>query len=144
MKIIFDILFSPAHASTGLSGFDFMQFAPLVIIMAIMYFLLIRPQQKKTQQHKDLIATLQVGDYVATNGGLLGVIEDVSSPSIFAVRLSSGSLVYIRRYYIIEKLTADTLPEIVRFSPITTGEPKVTVEKAKRATAVKKKSTPKT
>lgn len=55
---------------------------PFLIILILMYFLLIRPQVKKSKQHSSLISTLQVGDEVVTSGGLIGRIKSVSDAFI--------------------------------------------------------------
>ena len=49
----------------------------IVLIFAIFYFLLIRPQQKKQKQHQDMVASLRKGDRIVTNGGMYGVVVDV-------------------------------------------------------------------
>ena len=49
-------------------------FIPLILMFAVFYFLLIRPQQKKTRQHQDMLKSLKIGDRVVTTGGLYGTI----------------------------------------------------------------------
>ncbi|MBU2574545.1 MAG: preprotein translocase subunit YajC [Elusimicrobia bacterium] len=51
-----------------------MQFVPLIIIMFIFYFLLIRPQQKQMKERNAMLANLKTGDKVLTNGGIIGLI----------------------------------------------------------------------
>jgi preprotein translocase subunit YajC len=51
--------------------------APMLLMFAVFYFLLIRPQQKRTKQHRSMLSALQKGDHVLTTGGLLGRIVDV-------------------------------------------------------------------
>ena len=53
------------------------QFAPLVLIFAVFYFLLIRPQQQKQKEMRAMIASLKRGDKVVTGGGILGVVQRV-------------------------------------------------------------------
>ncbi|AKO96509.1 MAG: preprotein translocase subunit YajC [Marinovum algicola] len=53
------------------------QFIPLILIFAIMYFLLIRPQQKKMKQHQNMVSALRRGDQVVTQGGLIGKVTKV-------------------------------------------------------------------
>jgi preprotein translocase subunit YajC len=50
---------------------------PLILIFAIMYFLLIRPQQKKLKEHQAMVAALRRGDQVVTQGGLIGKVTKV-------------------------------------------------------------------
>ncbi len=69
------MLISPAYAQDASSAFGSMtQFLPLVLIFAVFYFLLIRPQQQKLKQMKASLAALKRGDKVVTGGGFLGVV----------------------------------------------------------------------
>ncbi|MDZ4323057.1 MAG: preprotein translocase subunit YajC, partial [Alphaproteobacteria bacterium] len=69
MNALSDLLISPANAQAtpGFFGFDIMSLLPLVLIFAVFYFFLIRPQQKKAQQQKTLLSSLKRGDRVLTN-----------------------------------------------------------------------------
>jgi preprotein translocase subunit YajC len=61
------------------AGQGFMSMLPmLVILIAFMYFLIIRPQSKRAKEHRELIANLQKGDEIVTSGGLLGKINKIS------------------------------------------------------------------
>ena len=53
------------------------QFLPLILIFAIMYFLLIRPQQKKVKEHRAMVEALRRGDQVVTQGGVIGKVSKV-------------------------------------------------------------------
>lgn len=53
------------------------QFLPLIIIFAIFYFILIRPQQQKQKKHKSMLDSLQKGDKIITIGGLYGIIREI-------------------------------------------------------------------
>ena len=66
-----------AKSAGGQSGFDFTAILQLIIMFGIFYFLLIRPQQKKAKEHKNLVAALKKGDEIITNGGLLAKVTDV-------------------------------------------------------------------
>lgn len=55
----------------------FGQFIPLILIFGIMYFLLIRPQQKKVKEHQAMVAAVRRGDEVVTQGGLIGKVTKV-------------------------------------------------------------------
>ena len=57
---------------------------PLVLMVIIFYFLLIRPQQKKAKQHQEMLETLKKGDVVITNAGFYGTIEEVH-PEYFII-----------------------------------------------------------
>jgi preprotein translocase subunit YajC len=64
--------------AAGGQGSGFGAFIPLILMFAIFYFLLIRPQQKKAKQHKELLSALKKGDRVVSSGGLHGVITGLS------------------------------------------------------------------
>ena len=67
---------APAGAQPPQGG-GLMSLAPLILIFIIFYFLLIRPQQKKTKVHQEMINALKTGDRVLTNGGIYGRITKV-------------------------------------------------------------------
>ncbi len=67
---------SPAYAQAagGDAGGGVMAFLPLVLIFVVFYFLLIRPQQKRMKQHKEMLGNIRRGDRVVTNGGIIGQV----------------------------------------------------------------------
>ena len=72
---MFDIAYAMGpQPGGGSSASGFSVFVPLVLMFLVFYFLLIRPQQKKTRQHQDMLKDLKVGDRVMTTGGLYGTI----------------------------------------------------------------------
>ncbi len=84
---------SPA-GGTGQSGYE--GIIMLVIMFAIFYFLLIRPQQKRAKQHRQLIESLKVGDQVVTAGGLHGKVAAVQD-SVITIEIATGVKVKINR-----------------------------------------------
>ena len=66
------------------------QFVPLILIFAIMYFLLIRPQQKKLKDHQKMVEGLRRGDQVVTQGGLIGKVSKVKDENEVEVELAEG------------------------------------------------------
>ena len=60
-----------------MSGSGFTQFIPLILIFVIFYFFLIRPQQKRSKDHKAMVAALKRGDEVVTSGGIVGTVERI-------------------------------------------------------------------
>lgn len=66
------------------------QFVPLILIFAIMWFLLIRPQQKKLKEHKAMVAALRRGDQIVTQGGLIGKVAKVKDEDEIEVELAQG------------------------------------------------------
>src|SRR3954467_10456676 len=71
-------LISPAYAQdiSGMLG-GATQFAPLVLIFAVFYFLLIRPQQQKQKEMRSMLHALKRGDKIVTGGGILGTVQRV-------------------------------------------------------------------
>ncbi|AGI71225.1 membrane protein [Octadecabacter arcticus 238] len=76
---------------------SFGQFIPLILIFAIMYFLLIRPQQKKLKQHQAMVASLRRGDQVVTAGGLIGKVSKIKDDAEVEVELAEGVKVRVVR-----------------------------------------------
>ncbi len=70
---------------------------PLVLIFGIMYFLLIRPQQKKLKDHQAMVAALRRGDQVITQGGLIGKVSKVKDDKEVEVELAAGVTVRVVR-----------------------------------------------
>ena len=71
---------TPAFAQSADGGGEpniFAQMLPLVLIVVLFYFLLIRPQQKRAKEHKQVLSQLQVGDEVITNSGIMGKVTAV-------------------------------------------------------------------
>ncbi len=88
-----------AGGSTAGAPDAFMQFVPLLAMLAIFYFLLIRPQQKRAKQHRAMLDALKKGDQVLTTGGLVGRIVDMDG-DILTVDLGSTT-VNIGRSYVV-------------------------------------------
>ncbi len=68
----------------------FAQFVPLILIFMIMYFLLIRPQQKKMKEHQAMVSGLRKGDRVVTQGGLIGKVVRVKEDNEIEVEIADG------------------------------------------------------
>ncbi|EET48267.1 preprotein translocase subunit YajC [Thalassobium sp. R2A62] len=73
-----------------MQGGAFAQFIPLILIFAIMYFLLIRPQQKKLKEHQAMVEALRRGDEVITAGGLVGKVTKVRDNGEVDVEVAKG------------------------------------------------------
>jgi preprotein translocase subunit YajC len=84
---------TPAFAQSGLFGGDsnmLVQFMPLILIIVIMYFLILRPQQQKVKQHQAMIKALRRGDTVVTNGGLVAKVTKVVDDDQIEVEIADG------------------------------------------------------
>nr|WP_256515604.1 preprotein translocase subunit YajC [Alsobacter ponti] len=84
----------------GLEGM--VQIVPFILIFIIMYFLIIRPQQRKAKEHRDMVANVRRGDQVVTSGGLIGKVTKVSDESELEVEIADGVRVRIARGMIAE------------------------------------------
>ncbi len=67
-----------ASAATGAPESGLMGFMPLILIFAIFYFLLIRPQQKKAKEHQEMVNELKIGNEVCTASGIFGKIKQIN------------------------------------------------------------------
>lgn len=82
---------SPAYAQAaggGLGGVGGL--VPILLIFGIMYFLMIRPQQKKMKEHRNMVDALRKGDQVVTAGGLIGKVTKVKEDNEIEVELATG------------------------------------------------------
>ena len=78
-----------------MSGSNFAQFIPLILIFVIFYFFLIRPQQKRVKEHKAMVQSLKRGDEVITSGGILGKVDRVLEDDRVEVIISENVKVQI-------------------------------------------------
>lgn len=72
------------------------QLMPILLIILVFYFLIIRPQQKRQRQLQETIANLKIGDRIVTTGGVIGVITTVRDTS-FLIRSADKSILEIAR-----------------------------------------------
>lgn len=87
---------SPAYAQAASSPSGVSSLIPLILIFAIMYFLLIRPQQKKMKEHQAMVAALRKGDQIVTQGGVIGKITKVGAEDDNEVEVEIANGVKIR------------------------------------------------
>ncbi|MEE8589067.1 MAG: preprotein translocase subunit YajC [Sulfurimonadaceae bacterium] len=78
------------------------QLLPFVFLIAIMYFIIIRPQQKQAKQHKEMLENLGKGEKVVTNGGLIVVIYKVEE-NFFTAKINDDVIVKITKDAIARK-----------------------------------------
>ena len=101
-----NFLISDAWAQTDGGGGGLFSLLPLVLIFVLFYFLLIRPQQKRAKMHRQMVKDLEVGDEVASNGGLIGKISELDD-NFVTMEVSSGVNVRIERHAIAKTLIND-------------------------------------
>ena len=86
-----------AQAAAGGAASAITSFVPLIAIFGIMYFLLIRPQQKKLKEQKAMVEALRRGDQVLSQGGILGKVVKVNDDGILEVEIAEGVKVRMPR-----------------------------------------------
>lgn len=94
------MLVSPAFAQTGTEALGpgaLEAFLPIILIFVVFYFLLIRPQQKKMRQHKEMLAAIRRGDRVVTGGGIIGTVSKVVDDNEVVVEIADGVRVRVQR-----------------------------------------------
>ena len=107
-------LISDAAAQTAgaaPTGGGLASFIPLILIFGAMYFLMIRPQQKKMKMHQQMTAALGKGDEVTTNGGILGKIVSLDD-SFVSVEIAENVTIKIQRGAIAAVLPKGTIKAI--------------------------------
>ena len=72
-------------------------FIPIILIFVIMYFLLIRPQQKKIKEHKMMVEAIRRGDQVLTQGGIIGKVSKIKDESEIEVEIAVNTKVRVMR-----------------------------------------------
>ena len=108
MDSVFDFFISPAYAQAGDAQSPLLSFLPLIAIFAIFYFLIIRPQNKKQKEHREMVAALSTGDEVVTAGGVLGKVTAVSD-QFLDVEIAVNVTVKVERYTVSKVLPKGTL-----------------------------------
>ena len=73
-----------------MSESGFAQLIPLILIFVIFYFFLIRPQQKRVREHKEMVKNLKRGDEVITSGGIIGKVDRVYEDDKLEIEISDG------------------------------------------------------
>ncbi len=97
---------SPAYAQVAGGGFGagIGGFVPIILIFAIMYFLMIRPQQKKMKDHRAMVEALRKGDQIITQGGMIGKVTKVKEDGEVEVEIATGVKVRILKHTITQVL----------------------------------------
>jgi preprotein translocase subunit YajC len=97
MDSILDIFISPAWAQAGDQPSALVSFLPLIGLFVIFYFLIIRPQNKKQKEHREMVAALGTGDEVVTAGGVLGKVTAVGE-QFLDVEIADNLTIKVQRH----------------------------------------------
>ena len=94
---------TPQAGQAGGAGSMLTSLLPLVLIFVIFYFLLIRPQQKRAKEHRQMLDNIKKGDKVITSGGIYGVVESVGTNTVtlkiaenVKVKFGKGNIAAVR------------------------------------------------
>ncbi len=110
---LIDFILSPAYAQAAApqAPSALMQFAPLIILVVIFYFLLIRPQMKRSKEHRQMLGSLSKGDEIVTGGGLAGKVTQIGENYI-SLEVSDGVTVKLQKGAVSSVLPKGTLKNL--------------------------------
>ena len=100
-----------AYAQSAASGFslDSMgSFLPILLMFVVLYFLMIRPQQKKQKEQRDMLSALSAGDEVLTAGGIVGKITKVSE-NFITLEIAEGTEIIVQKASVVSMLPNGTI-----------------------------------
>ena len=97
--------FAQAAGAPAGGAAAFSQFLPLILIFVIMYFMLIRPQQKRAKEHKAMVEALRRGDQVVTQGGIVGKVTHVREDGELEVEIAPNVKVRVIKATIVQVLS---------------------------------------
>lgn len=100
------LAFLPLAQENGTGGSALISLAPLLLIFVALYFLMIRPQQRRARAQRELIQSVEVGDEVITIGGMYGLVQEVDDESL-VIEISPGNQVRFVKSAIARKLVLD-------------------------------------
>ena len=86
-----------AQDAAAQSGSALDMFIPMLLVLAVFYFLLFRPQQKKQKEHQEMQNAIRRGDKVVTAGGILGTVSKVVDDSVLQVEIAEGVKVRVQK-----------------------------------------------
>ncbi len=92
------------------AGGGFTAFIPLILMFVIFYFLLIRPQQKKSKEHRQMITNLKKGDRIVTSGGIYGRITGLDENTL-TVEIAEKVRVKLNRGNVSARIQAESGPQ---------------------------------
>jgi preprotein translocase subunit YajC len=85
---LIDVVYASGASAPAGAGGLFQSIIPILLIFGIFYFLLIRPQQKKAKEHREMTNTLKKGDRVITSGGIYGKVTHTSDPETVTIEIA--------------------------------------------------------
>jgi preprotein translocase subunit YajC len=96
------------NSLTDSTEFSFASFVPLVLIFAVFYFLIVRPQSKKAKEHQNMVNNLKTGNKVITSSGIIGVVTDIlQKENQVEIEIANDVKVKVLRNYVIDLLKTE-------------------------------------
>ena len=114
IKILIPILVTPSTLYANQNSTDFgglSSFLLFPLLFVLMYFLLIRPQTKKANEHKNLLSSLKINDEIITQGGLIGKINKITDKFVI-LSLNVNTNIIIKKEAIISSLPKGTMKQV--------------------------------
>jgi preprotein translocase subunit YajC len=102
------MLISNAYAAEAAPEMSLMSFLPMIVIFVLFYFMLIRPQLKQAKEQRNMISALQKGDEVATSGGVVGKITQVSD-SFVSLEVADKVIIHVQKHSVQTMLPKGTI-----------------------------------
>jgi len=101
---------APAAGNAGIMG-SLTTFMPLILMFVVMYFLMIRPQQKKAKEQRQMMDALTRGDEIVTAGGILGRISKVNDTYI-TIEIAANTEIVVQKHAVTTLLPKGTLKSL--------------------------------
>ncbi len=109
---LLDLVISPAFAQAAPAAPNpIFQFAPLVVLGVIFYFMLIRPQMKRTKEHRQMLGALAKGDEAVTSGGIAGKVTHIGENYV-SLEVAEGVSIKIQKGAVTSVLPKGTLKSL--------------------------------
>lgn len=108
MDSVLDFFVQPAYAQAASQQSPLLTFLPLIAIFVIFYFLIIRPQNKKQKEHREMVGALSTGDEIVTAGGVLGKVTAVGE-QFLDIEIASNVTVKVQRHTVAAVLPKGTV-----------------------------------
>ena len=106
-----DFLISPAHAQAAPQGDPFMSLLFPIALLVLFYFMLIRPQMKRSREQRDMLGKLAKGDEVITGGGLTGVVRELGE-NFISVEIADNVTVKLQKSAVMSVLPKGSLKQL--------------------------------
>jgi len=108
MDSVLDFLISPAYAQAAQQTNSLVTFLPLIVIFVIFYVLIIRPQNKKQKEHKEMVSAVATGDEIVTAGGVLGKVLAIGE-QFLDVEIANNVTVKVQKHTVSAVLPKGTV-----------------------------------